>query len=103
MDCCENTQQNENRKESVKGVKSMVKVKKNMLMWIVIGVLFLSVLFLTYKTSTIGKASATGNVVDITDWTANEKMNYEMHGIIPARLQGKVSSASSGTGMVGGC
>ena len=81
-----------------------MKLKKNTLMWIVIGVLFLSVLFLTYKSS-----SLTGNAVagssgklDTTDWTANEKMNYEMHGTIPARLQGKVA-ASSGTGMVGGC
>ena len=32
-------------------------------------------------------------------------MNYEMHGTIPARAQGKVSasSASAGSGMVGGC
>ncbi len=80
-------------------------VNRNTLMWIVIGVLFILVLFLTYKTSTIGKASVTGNAIDTSDWTANEKMNYEMHGTIPARLQGKVatSSASSGTGMVGGC
>lgn len=74
-------------------------------MWIVIGILFLAVLFLTYKASSIGKASPTGNVIDTTGWTENEKMNYEMHGTIPARLQGKISasSASSGSGMVGGC
>ena len=47
-------------------------------MWIVIGVLFLTMLFLTYKTS-----SLTGNAVagsseklDTTGWTDNEKMNY---------------------------
>ena len=75
-------------------------------MWIVIGALFLLVLFLTYKVS-----SLTGNVVagssgklDTTSWTENEKMNYEMHGTIPARLQGKTGAASSaGSGMVGGC
>ena len=82
-------------------------MNKNTLMWVVIGVLFLSVLFLTYKAS-----SLTGNAVagdsgklDTSGWSENEKMNYEMHGTIPARLQGKVSAsdASSGTGMVGGC
>ena len=87
--------------------KNNMEVKKNTLMWIVIGVLFLSVLFLMYKTSTIS-----GNVVagssgqlDTSGWSENEKMNYDMHGTVPARLQGKVaaSSASSGTGMVGGC
>ena len=109
MDCC-NTKQNtkkENGEENMKGGKSMVEVKKNTLIWVVIGVLFLSVLFLTYKAS-----SLTGNAVagdsgklDTTSWSDNEKMNYEMHGTVPARLQGKVaaSSASSGTGMVGGC
>ena len=107
MDCCGNTKQtkHENMGESVKGGKSMVEIKKNTLMWIVIGVLFLAVLFLTFKAS-----SLTGNAVngadsgklDTTGWTDNEKMNYEMHGTIPARIADK-SSASTGTGMVGGC
>lgn len=123
MDCC-NTKQNtkkENREESMKGNqgfpinrsneqmkggKSMAN-NKRIVLWAVIGLLFLSVLFLTYKAS-----SATGNVVagdsgqlDTSGWSENEKMNYEMHGTVPARLQGKVaaSTASSGTGMVGGC
>ena len=79
-------------------------MEKNTIMWIVIGVLFLAVLFVTIKAFSI-----TGNVVgngklDTSGWTENEKMNYEMHGTIPARLQGKVaSSAPSGAGMVGGC
>ena len=108
MDCCENTKQNtkkESKEESMKGGKNMAEINKKTMLWIVIGILFLSVIFLTYKASSIGKVSATGNAIDTTSWTANEKMNYEMHGTIPARLQGKVaaSSVSSGTGMVGGC
>jgi len=84
-----------------------MEIRKNTLLWIAIGTLFLAVLFLTYKASNL-----TGNAVDgssgkldMADWTENEKMNYEMHGTVPARLQGKVSSssASSGSGMVGGC
>ncbi|KKR15050.1 MAG: hypothetical protein UT44_C0043G0010 [Candidatus Levybacteria bacterium GW2011_GWA1_39_32] len=83
-----------------------MEVKKNTLMWIVIGVLFLSVLFLTYKASTINGNAAAGDSgkLDTTGWSENEKMNYEMHGTVPARIQGTVaaSSASSGAGMVGG-
>lgn len=36
--------------------------------------------------ATIASTAQTG-ALDMTGWTANEKMNYEMHGIIPARLQ----------------
>ena len=84
-----------------------MEVKKNTVMWIVIGVLFLSVLFLMYKASTISGNAIAGDSgkLDTSGWSENEKMNYDMHGTVPARLQGKVaaSSASSGTGMVGGC
>lgn len=76
-------------------------------MWIVIGILFIGVLFLTFKISTLtGNAvSSSGNgKIDTTGWTDNEIMNYEMHGTIPARAQGKAGvSASAGSGMVGGC
>ncbi len=81
---------------------------RKFLMWIVIGILFLAVLFLTFKANSLG--STTGNSVDgkidTTGWTENELMNYEMHGVIPARFQGTgAASSSSGSsgGMVGGC
>ena len=87
--------------------KNNMEVKKNTMMWIVIGVLFLSVLFLMYKASTISGNAVAGDSgkLDTSSWSENEKMNYDMHGTVPARLQGKeaASSASSGTGMVGGC
>ena len=50
-------------------------------------------------------ASSSGSL-DTTGWTANEKMNYEMHGTIPARAQkssGSKSSSAGATAMVGGC
>lgn len=74
------------------------------IMWIVIGALFVSALFLTYKASNLsGNAvSASGNI-DTTGWTANEIMNYEMHGTIPARLQGKLAASTASNQMVGGC
>ena len=64
-----------------------------------IGILFLITLFLTYEASNITGNATSEGVIDTTGWTANEIMNYEMHGTIPARAQG----SSSGSGMVGGC
>ncbi len=82
-------------------------MEQRTLMWIIIGVLFLSVLFLTYKASNMSGNAVAGDSgkLDTSGWSENEKMNYEMHGTIPARLQGKVTapSASGGAGMVGGC
>ena len=75
-------------------------------MWVVIGVLFLAVFFLMFKASNIGTGNAVADgsgKLDTTGWTENEIMNYEMHGTIPARVQSGASSASSGSGMVGGC
>jgi len=70
-------------------------------LWIIIGVLLVAVIYTVFF-----KVSATGNSVngkiDTSGWTENEIMNYEMHGTIPARLQGQVAT-TGGTGMVGGC
>ncbi len=87
-----------------------MEMNKATLMWIVIVILFLAVLFLTFKVSRLtGSASAsvsnTGEI-DTSGWTENEIMNYEMHGTIPARVQQSSSSSSGDSsygGMVGGC
>ena len=53
------------------------------------------------RLSTTGAVAATGTgQIDTASWTENEIMNYDMHGIIPARF-GKGGSASAS--MVGGC
>ena len=78
-------------------------MEKNILMLAAIGMLFLAALFLTYKVSNITGNTISANVIDTTSWTANEIMNYEMHGTIPARAQSSSSSRSTGLGMVGGC
>jgi len=78
-------------------------MEKNILMLAAIGMLFLAALFLTYKVSNITGNTISANVIDTTSWTANEIMNYEMHGTIPARVQSSSSSRSTGLGMVGGC
>ena len=76
---------------------------KNTLMLVAIGILFLTALFLTYKVSSITGDTISAGKMDTTGWTANEIMNYEMHGTIPARVQSRSSSGSAGSGMVGGC
>src|SRR3989344_6813504 len=45
--------------------------------------------------------SLTGNAIgamDMSGWTDNEKMNYEMHGIIPAGAQGGATAAAANSG-----
>lgn len=48
-----------------------------------------------------GAAAASGGSIDMTGWTENEKMNYEMHGILPSRLQ--QSQQQTPRQGVGGC
>lgn len=81
-------------------------IKKNTVMWIVIGVLVIAAIFLTIKASSIGAApvaKATGNAINTAGWTQDEIMNYQMHGIVPARYQNSVSSPSGSSGQVGSC
>ena len=47
-----------------------------------------------------GISTQSTGTLDTTGWTADEIMNYEMHGTIPARIGG---GTSAGSGMVGGC
>ncbi|MEK6917668.1 MAG: hypothetical protein AABW51_01855 [Nanoarchaeota archaeon] len=78
-------------------------MERKTFMWIVIGGLFLVVLFLTFKVSTISAEGSGNEKIDTSGWTENEKMNYEMHGVVPAKAQGSAPSTSAGAGMVGGC
>lgn len=48
-------------------------------------------------------AAGAGGKINTAGWTEDEKMMYEHHGTVPARLQGKGQSAAPSTGMVGGC
>ncbi len=77
--------------------------------YIVLGLVALILVLTIFQTLQI--SSLTGNVVksssatgalDMSGWTENEKMNYEMHGIIPAGAGGS-SASSAGAQMVGGC
>ncbi len=49
-----------------------------------------------------GNIIASGGAIDTSGWTDDELMNYEMHGIIPARVKGSAAS-SAAPQMVGGC
>ena len=72
-ECCENLN------KQMKGGAIKMEIRKKTLMWIVIGILFVAVLFLTFKVSgnTAG-AQATGQVV-------------------------RTAASSASAGMVGGC
>ena len=70
-------------------------------LWIVIAILTLVVIYITFFNGFgTGQTVQTGGNIDTTGWTENEIMNYEMHGVIPARISG---DSPSGSGMVGGC
>ncbi len=83
MGCCNINEKSEylNDIEKVKGGKSIL-MEKRIVLWIIIGALFLAVLFLTFKTG--GAGASTGNVVQSAGIAAK-------------------SVASSSGGMVGGC
>ena len=54
--------------------------------------------------SVTGSTTAQNGAIDMAGWTENEKMMYEHHGTLPARLQGgNVQTAPASSGMVGGC
>ena len=86
-------------KEKNMGIGKTIRMDRRTVMWIVIGVLFIAVLFLIFKASNLSVGGT--EKIDTTGWTENEKMNYEMHGTIPARAGG--GSSSGNTQMVGGC
>jgi hypothetical protein len=63
-----------------------------------------------YQIAAIGKAENTAagtGTLDTASWTEEEKMNYDMHGIIPARVKSSSSSvplqSQQAPTMVGGC
>ncbi len=74
----------------------------------VIAIVVVQMVQINSKLSSTGLATgnsvaSTGGTLDTSDWTANEKMNYEMHGTIPARAKQSGGSAQGTTAMVGGC
>ncbi|MFA4952759.1 MAG: hypothetical protein WC584_00900 [Candidatus Pacearchaeota archaeon] len=73
---------------------------KKLILWIVIAILAIAIVYVVFFKTSGTAAAVSGGKIDTTGWTENEKMNYEMHGTIPARVG---SSTSSGSGMVGGC
>ena len=83
--------------------KDGIGIKNIVLVGMVVAVLLL-LLVQSFQINSI-KNKMTGNVVgntgaiDKTGWTDDEKMQYEHHGILPARLQ----QSSKQTSQVGSC
>lgn len=85
-------------------------METNKILYAILAVLIVFAAFQFYQISSLKKSfsnnAITGNVVtggaiDMNGWTEDEKMQYEHHGILPARLQSGSNAPS--TGMVGGC
>lgn len=98
-DCCDS------KNESMKDEKSRTK---KTFMWVIIGILLIATIFVTAKASSPGTGQTiSGGAIDTSGWTENEVMNYQMHGIVPARVSGAITSgASAGSGsssQVGSC
>jgi len=78
-----------------------MEIDNKTLIWIGLGVVILVLIgIIIWQTTITGQVTA-GGKLDTSSWTENEKMNYEMHGTIPARAG--ASGTSTGNGMVGGC
>ena len=83
-------------------------MEKRIMIWMGIGVLFLFALYFAFQTGISGAGVSAGTdsgKIDTTGWSENEIMNYEMHGVVPARISSGGNGASTGSsgGMVGGC
>ncbi|MEX2016929.1 MAG: hypothetical protein WD876_00450 [Candidatus Pacearchaeota archaeon] len=77
--------------------------KQKIVMWAIIGILLVAVLYTVFfKVQTTGNFVNSGGKLDISGWTENEIMNYEMHGTIPSRFQ-STGAVTSNNQMVGGC
>ena len=51
--CCDNLHSKDEKTKNLKGGEFKMMIKKKTLLWVVIGVLFLAVLFLTLKVNSI--------------------------------------------------
>ena len=90
-DCC----MDKNREGA--GIKNIV------LVGMVVAVLLLSVVqsfqIRAIKNQMTGNAAVSAGGIDMGGWTDDEKMQYEHHGIMPARLQ----QNNKQTSQVGSC
>ncbi len=80
---------------------------KNYILLGMVGLVLVLVIFQSFQINGLKNDKVTGDAVavssgvpDMTGWTEDEKMMYDHHGTMPARLQG---GASPSSGMVGGC
>ncbi|MBI2649964.1 hypothetical protein HYX04_01480 [Candidatus Woesearchaeota archaeon] len=76
-------------------------IKNMLLVGVVVAVLLLSVAqsfqIRAIKNQMTGNAVKNSGVIDMSSWTDDEKMQYEHHGIMPARLQGSKQSSQVGS------
>ena len=80
-----------------------VGIKNFVIVGIVAAVLLLSIVqsfqIKSIKNQMTGNAVSNNGAIDTSGWTDDEKMQYEHHGILPARLQQNAKQTSQ----VGSC
>ena len=75
-------------------------MKTEHILGIIISFMLVLLVFQYSQINKLKNNAGINNEIDMTGWTENEKMNYEHHGTLPARLQGNSQPSSN---MVGGC
>ncbi|MEK6840189.1 MAG: hypothetical protein AABX72_04545 [Nanoarchaeota archaeon] len=82
-------------------------MKQTIFTWIVVA-FFILALVQSFQISSLEKKSAmqgpsetAGGTIDFSGWTEDEKMQYEHHGTMPARLDGSAPQQQSS--MAGAC
>ena len=99
----ETKEENETKEDCCRqSSKGMVNAKSYILVGVVALVLLISVVQ-AFQIKSLGnkfaaKAINSQGGLDMSGWTDDEKMNYEHHGVVPARLQQNTQQ-----NMVGGC
>lgn len=78
-------------------------MKEYLIVSMVVLILVLSVFQSIQINSLKEKLSTKSDGIDMNGWTDDEKMMYDHHGTLPARLQGGQSNMPQPSGMVGGC
>ena len=93
----------------------------NIILYLLIGTVGLMVIFSTFQlfqittlkkdvaslsqkitANAVAVSPSSGNSLDMSSWTEDEKMMYEHHGTLPTRLQSS-QPAQPANNMVGGC
>ena len=70
-------------------------MKTEHILGIIISFMLVLLVFQYSQINKLKNNAGINNEIDMTGWTENEKMNYEHHGTMPARLSGNTQSSKT--------